>query len=63
MAVDASEQDLAMRLELARRNSQNQNGHGYDSPVMQEPAEDPIYEGLAATAPLTALLLTMPRSR
>ena len=45
VAGDASERDLAMRLELARRNSQNQNGHDYPSPAMQEPGEDTIYEG------------------
>ena len=44
--MDASEQDLTMRLELARRNSQNQNGHDYHSPAIQEPAEDTIYEGM-----------------
>ena len=45
MTVDDSERDLAMRLELARRNSQNQNGHEYQSPI-EEPLEETIYEGV-----------------
>ncbi|KAI0751111.1 hypothetical protein C8Q80DRAFT_1155611 [Daedaleopsis nitida] len=45
MTVDDSERDLAMRLELARRNSQNQNGgHDYDSPASEAPLEETIYE-------------------
>ncbi|KAI0722338.1 hypothetical protein C8T65DRAFT_600229 [Cerioporus squamosus] len=43
MTVNDSERDLAMRLELARRNSQNQNGHEYQSPI-EEPLEETIYE-------------------
>ncbi|KAH9943155.1 uncharacterized protein BXZ73DRAFT_40576 [Epithele typhae] len=45
MTVDASERDLARRLELARKNSQNQHGREYESLAMQEPVEDTIYEG------------------
>lgn len=42
--MDESEWDLTQRLELARRNSQNQ--HGVSSPVKREPAvEETIYEG------------------
>lgn len=45
MTVDDSERDLAMRLELARRNSQNQNGHEYESAI-EDPREETIYEGM-----------------
>lgn len=48
ITVDASERDLAMRLELARRNSQNQNGHEYDSAI-EEPLEETIYEGMQSS--------------
>ncbi|EJF62298.1 hypothetical protein DICSQDRAFT_104681 [Dichomitus squalens LYAD-421 SS1] len=41
--VDDSERDLAMRLELARRNSKNQHGHEYDVAI-EEPSEETIYE-------------------
>lgn len=43
--VDDSERDLAMRLELARRNSKNQHGHEYSVAAMEEPSEETIYEG------------------
>ncbi|KAI1796072.1 hypothetical protein LXA43DRAFT_988206 [Ganoderma leucocontextum] len=42
--VDDSERDLAMRLELARRNSKNQHGHEYAAAAMEEPTEQTIYE-------------------
>nr|VWP01704.1 Mixed-linked glucanase [Ganoderma boninense] len=43
--ADDSERALAMRLELARRNSKNQHGHDYSAPTMEEPSEETIYEG------------------
>ena len=45
MVVDDSERDLALRLELARRNSQNQTVNDYGSPAIEEPFEETIYEG------------------
>ncbi|KAG5653030.1 hypothetical protein H0H81_002652 [Sphagnurus paluster] len=42
--LDASERDLALQLELARRNSQNQQGKDMPSLPLQEPVEATIYE-------------------
>ncbi|KAI0677226.1 hypothetical protein C8Q78DRAFT_961156 [Trametes maxima] len=42
--MDASERDLTMRLELARRNSQNQHGKEVSSGAMEVPSEETIYE-------------------
>lgn len=44
MAVDPSELDLKMRLELARRNSRNQHGELVAS-SSEQPIEETIYEG------------------
>ncbi|RDX53766.1 hypothetical protein OH76DRAFT_1342147 [Lentinus brumalis] len=43
ITVDNSERDLLMRLALARKNSQNQHGHEYQSAI-DEPMEETIYE-------------------
>jgi hypothetical protein len=43
--MDQSEWDLAMRLELARRNSQNQHGPQVQATSMETPVEATIYEG------------------
>ncbi|KAI0371548.1 hypothetical protein BV20DRAFT_993203 [Pilatotrama ljubarskyi] len=42
--MDESERDLTMRLELARRNSQNQHGREVSTPGMEAPSEETIYE-------------------
>lgn len=42
---DPSDQDLSLRLELARRNSQNQHGKQAAKPSLDRSAEDTIYEG------------------
>lgn len=42
---DQSDKDLSMRLELARRNSQNQHGKQVMTPSLDRPIEDTIYEG------------------
>ena len=42
---DESELDLAMRLELAKRNSVNQHVRRKPVPVMDQPVEETIYEG------------------
>ncbi|KAF8842701.1 hypothetical protein BDN67DRAFT_898801 [Paxillus ammoniavirescens] len=42
--LDQSDPDLAMRLELARRNSQNQHGKYHPTSSIEKPAEDTIYE-------------------
>ncbi|EIW61568.1 uncharacterized protein TRAVEDRAFT_162896 [Trametes versicolor FP-101664 SS1] len=42
--MDASERDLTMRLELARRNSQNQHGRELSTPGSEPPSEETIYE-------------------
>ncbi|CDO69915.1 hypothetical protein BN946_scf184568.g1 [Trametes cinnabarina] len=42
--MDESERDLAMRLELARRNSKNQHGKELPHVAMEEPSEETIYE-------------------
>ena len=47
--MDQSERDLAARLELARRNSKNQNESRYVHAPMEAPIEDTIYEGTRAT--------------
>lgn len=44
---DPSDQDLSLRLELARRNSQNQHGKQAVKPSLDRPAEETIYEGRA----------------
>ncbi|KAI0065897.1 hypothetical protein BV25DRAFT_1821601 [Artomyces pyxidatus] len=46
VSMDQSEWDLTLRLELARRNSQNQHGKSAAPPVSswQEPVEETIYE-------------------
>lgn len=44
-ALDASERDLVARLELARRNSQNQHESKYSRAPAEPPLEDTIYEG------------------
>lgn len=46
MSLDKSEDDLTSRLELARRNSQNQ--HNKPLPSLQDSKliEDTIYEGM-----------------
>lgn len=41
---DPSDQDLSLRLELARRNSQNQHGKQAVKPSLDRPAEETIYE-------------------
>ncbi|KAG1752636.1 uncharacterized protein EDB91DRAFT_1103601 [Suillus paluster] len=41
---DPSDQDLSMRLELARRNSQNQHGKQAVTPSLDRPTEETIYE-------------------
>jgi hypothetical protein len=44
--MDESEWDLTMRLELARRNSQNQHSKGtVEPPPWDGPVEETIYEG------------------
>ena len=44
--MDESEWDLTMRLELARRNSQNQHVKGtVEQPPWEGPVEETIYEG------------------
>jgi protein ECT2 len=43
--MDQSEWDLAMRLELARQNSQNQHGRQVHAGPMEMPSEATIYEG------------------
>ncbi|KAF8505702.1 hypothetical protein F5888DRAFT_1604130 [Russula emetica] len=43
-AMDESEWDLTMRLELARHNSQNQGSKGPVEPPWDRPVEDTIYE-------------------
>lgn len=45
-ALDESERDLAARLELARRNSQNQREAGYTRTPIEPPLEETIYEGV-----------------
>ncbi|KAI9000706.1 hypothetical protein BD414DRAFT_10534 [Trametes punicea] len=42
--MDESERDLTMRLELARRNSQNQHGKEVMHAGMEQPSEETIYE-------------------
>ncbi|KAF9226615.1 hypothetical protein BS17DRAFT_775896 [Gyrodon lividus] len=42
--LDQSDPDLTMRLELARRNSQNQHGKYHPISSIEKPAEDTIYE-------------------
>ncbi|KAI0658493.1 hypothetical protein C8Q70DRAFT_1045510 [Cubamyces menziesii] len=42
--MDESERDLTMRLELARRNSQNQHGKEVIHAGMEAPSEETIYE-------------------
>ncbi|KIJ70110.1 hypothetical protein HYDPIDRAFT_104781 [Hydnomerulius pinastri MD-312] len=44
MKLDQSDHDLTMRLELARRNSQNQHGKSVPTSTLQGPVEDTIYE-------------------
>jgi protein ECT2 len=44
--VDSSEWNLAMQLELARRNSQNQHGKLVPPAPLELPPEATIYEGL-----------------
>lgn len=44
VVMDDSEHDLAMRLELARRNSQNQSEQQFSPLVLETPLEDTIYE-------------------
>lgn len=44
--MDESERDLTMRLELARRNSQNQHGKEVIHAGMEAPSEETIYEGM-----------------
>ncbi|KAI0774592.1 hypothetical protein C8Q74DRAFT_846910 [Fomes fomentarius] len=56
ITVDASERNLVMRLELARRNSQNQNGHEYDSAI-EELLEETFYEDESPPS------LRLPRTR
>ncbi|KAG2349061.1 hypothetical protein BDR05DRAFT_956431 [Suillus weaverae] len=41
---DPSDQDLSLRLELARRNSQNQHGKQATKPSLDRPGEETIYE-------------------
>ncbi|KAG2042276.1 hypothetical protein BDR03DRAFT_944957 [Suillus americanus] len=41
---DPSDQDLSLRLELARRNSQNQHGKQAAKPSLDRPPEETIYE-------------------
>lgn len=43
--LDSSEWDLAMQLELARRNSKNQHGKQVPSLPIEAPVEATIYEG------------------
>jgi len=43
--LDSSEWDLAMQLELARRNSQNQHGKAVAPLTLEKPVEATIYEG------------------
>lgn len=43
--MDESERDLAMRLELARQNSQHQSEHQYTAFPTMEDSNDPIYDG------------------
>ncbi len=43
--MDESERDLVARLELARKNSQNQTETAFPSMAMENPIEDTIYEG------------------
>ncbi|KAI0082531.1 hypothetical protein K474DRAFT_1655326 [Panus rudis PR-1116 ss-1] len=43
-AMDESERDLVARLELARRNSQNQHETKYVPAIMDHPPEETIYE-------------------
>lgn len=43
--MDESERDLVARLELARRNSKNQNETVFPSMGMERPVEETIYEG------------------
>lgn len=45
-ALDESERDLAARLELARRNSQNQREAGFVRTPIEPPLEETIYEGV-----------------
>lgn len=54
--VDESELDLAMRLELARKNSENQHIHRKPVPVVDEPVEETIYEGSPETYAMKCLL-------
>lgn len=44
-SIDDSDMDLSMRLELARRNSQNQHGRQVTSVPLEKPVEETIYEG------------------
>lgn len=46
VVMDDSEHDLAMRLELARRNSQNQSEQQFSPLVLEPPSEDTIYESM-----------------
>ncbi|KAH7914399.1 hypothetical protein BJ138DRAFT_1143943 [Hygrophoropsis aurantiaca] len=41
---DQSDRDLSMRLDLARRNSQNQHGKQLPAPSLEKPIEETIYE-------------------
>lgn len=43
--ADESDMDLSMRLELARRNSQNQHGRQVAPVTLEKPVEETIYEG------------------
>ncbi|GLB33962.1 putative guanine nucleotide exchange factor for Rho/Rac/Cdc42-like GTPases [Lyophyllum shimeji] len=42
--LDDSDRDLALQLELARRNSKNQHGHEIPPLALEEPVEATIYE-------------------
>ncbi|KAH7931234.1 hypothetical protein BV22DRAFT_1115616 [Leucogyrophana mollusca] len=44
LRLDQSDRDLSMRLELARRNSQNQHGKQIPTPSFERPVEETIYE-------------------
>jgi hypothetical protein len=45
--LDESELDLAMRLELARKNSENQHIRRKLVPPVDNPVEETIYEGVS----------------
>jgi protein ECT2 len=53
--LDESELDLAMRLELARKNSENQHVHRNPVPTVDTSVEETIYEGVSHNAKLTML--------